>query len=414
MKTRAIVVIDLKAFYACVECIDRGLDPFSVPLVVADVERGDHTIVLSVSPFLKKQGIPSRLRINELPKNHQYIFAKPRMKRYIQRSNEVISVLLKFVSEKDIHIYSIDEAFIDLTSYLKYYNLSVYELARKILHQIKNDTGLTATAGIGDNMFLSKVALDVYAKKSPDGIASISKDEIKTKLWTISPLHNVWGIGQRMETRLNLMNIFSLKDLANTPKDILTSCFGVIGEQLYWHANGVDNSDLAEPYIPSNTSIGIGQVLPKAYSVSQCRLIVKEMCEDLFYRLFSEHKKTKCIHLYLGFDKSGSKAKQLSLPFTSNDLEEITSNVLYLFDTLASSKSIRKVSISFSCLSDNIDIEQLGLFVPFEEKKEKKQLYSTIFHIRQKYGENSLLKLSALLDYSTAIERHNQIGGHHQ
>lgn len=182
MKTRAIVVIDLKAFYACVECIDRGLDPFSVPLVVADVERGDHTIVLSVSPFLKKQGIPSRLRINELPKNHQYIFAKPRMKRYIQRSNEVISVLLKFVSEKDIHIYSIDEAFIDLTSYLKYYNLSVYELARKILHQIKNDTGLTATAGIGDNMFLSKVALDIYAKKSPDGIASISKDEIKTKL----------------------------------------------------------------------------------------------------------------------------------------------------------------------------------------------------------------------------------------
>lgn len=414
MSKRVIAVIDLKAFYASVECIDRGLNPFTTPLVVADTERGEHTIVLSVSPFLKNKGIPSRLRLNELPKGINYIYAKPRMERYIKRSKEVIDVFLKFVSYKDIHVYSIDEAFIDLTSYINFYNIEPYKLVKNILEQIKNITGLTATAGIGDNMFLSKVALDVYAKKEKDGIAYIKKEDIESKLWTITPLEKIWGIGSRMQTRLNMLNIYSVKDLATTPKEILTHYFGVMGEQLYYHANGIDEANMQEPYNPIDTSISIGQVLPKDYTYQESRLIVKEMCEDLYLRLLRENKKTKCIHLYLGFAKlGGSTAKQLSLFSPSDDLKCLEENVLYLYDKLNNRKNIRRISISLSSLVET-NIEQIELFSSDIEKIRRKQLYKTVMHIKDRYGDNSLIKASALLAYSTSIERHNQIGGHHR
>ena len=182
MKKRVIAVIDLKAFYSYVECLDRGLDPWKEPLVVADKDRGTNTIVLSVSPFLKKQGVPSRCRIKELPKKHKYIYAVPRMERYLEKSAEVIDVLYHFVAEEDVHVYSIDEAFVDLTSYLKYYNKTPLQMVTTIINQIKEETGLQATAGIGDNFFLAKIALDIYAKKERNGIAKVSTTDIKEKL----------------------------------------------------------------------------------------------------------------------------------------------------------------------------------------------------------------------------------------
>ena len=176
---KVIAVIDLKAFYSYVECLDRGLDPFKTPLVVADKERSVNTIVLSVTPYLKSRGVPSRLRIKELPKGYNYIYATPRMSRYLEMSAEVVNIFLDFVAEEDIHVYSIDEAFINITPYLSYYKKTGIEIVKDIIKAIKDKTGLMATAGIGDNFFLAKVALDIYAKKEKDGVAIMHQNEIK-------------------------------------------------------------------------------------------------------------------------------------------------------------------------------------------------------------------------------------------
>ena len=213
MENRTLAVIDLNAFYSSVECLDRGLDPWKTPLVVADKERGTNTIVLSVSPYLKKQGVPSRCRIKELPKKFKYIYAIPRMERYLEKSANVVDVLYHFVSEEDVHVYSIDEAFVDLTTYLTYYNKTPLQMVTTIINQIKEDTGLQATAGIGDNFFLAKVALDIYAKKEKNGIARLYSNEIKEKLWPITPLSKIWSIGPRTEAKLNKLNIFTVKDI---------------------------------------------------------------------------------------------------------------------------------------------------------------------------------------------------------
>ena len=199
---KAIAAIDLKAFYSYVECVDRGLDPWTTPLVVADKERGKNTIVLSVSPFLKSKGIPSRLRIKELPKGYDYIYAVPRMERYIEKSAEIVRIMMEFVSQEDIHVYSIDEAFLDLSSYLNYYGKTAKEIVVMIIKTIKDRTKLMATGGIGDNFFLAKVALDIYAKHEKNGIAEMHKEDVKDKLWPITDLTSIWGIGARTAAKL--------------------------------------------------------------------------------------------------------------------------------------------------------------------------------------------------------------------
>ena len=198
---RNILCIDLKSFYASVECKLRNLDPFKTPLVVADKERGEGSIILAVTPYLKSLGIPSRLRIYELPKNIDVIFAKPRMQKYLEFSSKLIEIYLNYVSEDDLYIYSIDEAFLDLTSYLKYYQKSEYEISKMILCDIEKTLGLYATVGIGPNMLLSKLALDLEAKTSADFTAKWDYEMVSEKLWNITPLSKMWGIGSKMEKR---------------------------------------------------------------------------------------------------------------------------------------------------------------------------------------------------------------------
>ena len=314
LEQRNIIVIDLKAFYSFVECVDRGLDPWSTPLIVADKERGKNTIVLSVSPFLKSQGIPSRLRVKELPNKFDYIYAKPRMERYIEMSTKVIDIFLDFVSKDDIHVYSIDEAFLDISSYLNYYQKSAMELTETILYTIKEKTGLGATAGIGDNFFLAKVALDIFAKKEKNGIATIRQKDVKSRLWKVAPLSKIWGIGARTEEKLNKLGIFSVKDLALSSPQFLISNFGIMGEQLYNHANGIDESDIHEKYIPESTSLTIGQVLFKDFNKSNITTIIREMCDDLSERLRKENKKAARVSLYIGYSKDhGGFSRQATL-----------------------------------------------------------------------------------------------------
>ena len=412
MKNRTIAVIDLKAFYSYVECLDRGLDPWTTPLVVADKERGTNTIVLSVSPYLKKYGIPSRCRIKELPKKFKYIYAVPRMERYLEKSADVINVLYQFVSEEDVHVYSIDEAFVDLTTYLDYYKKTPLQMVTTIINQIKEDTGLQATAGIGDNFFLTKVALDIYAKKEKNGIARITSSEIKEKLWPITPLRKVWSIGPRTEIKLNAMNIFTVKDIATSDVDYLKSKFGVMGEQLWRHANGIDDADIHEKYEPKEKSLSLGQVLFRDYQVEETKTIIREMVDELSSRMRNQEKMTRVVALYIGYSKNkGGFARRMTLLSATDDTQVLFDAILEIYKKHVSDLPIRNVGISFGELT-NATHQQLNLFEDNNEQEERHNLQKALDLLHSKYGKNSVLRASALLEESTVKERNEFIGGH--
>ena len=415
MKTpnKCIAAIDLKAFYSFVECVDRGLDAWKVPLVVADKERGKNTIVLSVSPYLKARGVPSRLRIKELPKGYDYIYAVPRMERYIEKSAEVVRIMMEFVAKDDIHVYSIDEAFIDLTSYINYYNKQPVEIVKDIINQIKKETKLQATAGIGDNFFLAKVALDIYAKHAKDGISTMHVSDIKTKLWPITDLTSIWGIGPRTAVKLQKIGINSMGELANSNKDFIHEIFGIMGDQLINHANGIDESDIHEKYVPESTSLSLGQVLFKDFDKEGAITIIREMCDDLSYRLRSEGKQTELVSLYIGYSKEtmGGFSRQMSLLQRTDDTEELFNALMEIYHKHIQNYPIRRIGINFGKLSDE-KYMQMDMFDQKNRKIKNQNLSKAMDKLRDKYGGNILLRASALTENSTAIERHNQIGGH--
>ena len=412
MEKRTIAVIDLKAFYSYVECLDRGLDPWKTPLVVADKDRGTNTIVLSVTPYLKKFGIPSRCRIKELPKKFKYIYAVPRMERYLEKSADVVSILYHFVSEEDVHVYSIDEAFVDLTTYLDYYKKNPLQMVTTIINQIKEETGLQATAGIGDNFFLAKAALDIYAKKEKNGIARITSKEIKEKLWPITPLSKVWSIGNRTEAKLNALGIFTVKDIATSDIDFLKSKFGVMGEQLWRHANGLDEADIHEKYEPKEKSLSLGQVLFRDYNKDEAITIIREMVDDLSSRLRSQEKMAHVVGLFIGYSKNkGGFARRSTLLFGTDDSDVLLEAVLELYKKHVIDLPIRNISISFGGLSD-ASYQQLNLFEDANEQNERRNLQKALDLLHSKYGKNSVLRASALLEESTVKERNEFIGGH--
>ena len=412
MEKRTIAVIDLKAFYSYVECLDRGLDPWTTPLVVADKDRGTNTIVLSVSPYLKKQGIPSRCRIKELPKKFKYIYAVPRMERYLEKSANVISVLYHFVAEEDVHVYSIDEAFVDLTTYLNYYKKTPLQMVATIINQIKEETGLQATAGIGDNFFLAKVALDIYAKTAKNGIARLSSNEIKEKLWPITPLHKVWSIGERTEAKLNKMNIYTVRDIANSNIDYLKSKFGVMGEQLWRHANGIDEADIHEQYEPKEKSFSLGQVLFRDYQKDEAITIIREMVDTLASRMRNDNKMCNIVSLYIGYSKNlGGFSRRATLLSTTDDSKVLLDAILEIYQRYVKDLPIRNVGICFGGLV-TASHQQLNLFEDEKKQVKRRNLQKAVDELHNKFGSNSVLRASSLLEESTIRERNEFIGGH--
>lgn len=412
MNKRTIAVIDLKAFYSYVECLDRGLDPWKVPLVVADKDRGTNTIVLSVSPFLKKQGIPSRCRLKELPKKFDYIYATPRLERYLEKSADVINVLYHFFSEEDVHVYSVDEAFVDLTSYLSYYQKTPLQMVNAIISQIKEDTGLQATAGIGDNFFLAKIALDIYAKKEKNGIARVTLEDIKEKVWSITPLNKVWGIGERTEIKLNALGMFTLKDIATSDIDFLRSKFGIIGEQIWRHANGIDEADIHEKYEPSERSLSLGQVLFRDYQKDEAITIVREMVDTLASRMRNDDKMTGLVSIYIGYSKnSGGFARRVTLLAPTDDGKVILDVILEIYRQHIKDLPVRHVGICFGQLSVATH-QQLDIFEDDEEQIKRRNLQKALDNVQNKFGKNSVLRGSSLLEESTIKERNKFIGGH--
>jgi len=414
---RNILCIDLKSFYASVECALRGLNPFTTPLVVADKSRSTGSIVLAVTPYLKRRGVKSRCRVFELPEDPRIIFAKPRMNKYLEVSTRIIEIYLKYVSFEDIHIYSVDEVFLDLTTYLKYYRKTDEEMAAIILRDILETTQIPATCGIGPNMLLSKIALDVESKTSPTFIAKWTYDDVPTKLWPITPLSEMWGIGGRMERNLNRLGIRSIGDLAHYPLAKLQKYFGVMGEELYHHAHGIDMSIISEKlaYKPVSKSVGQSQVLFRDYSGIEITQIILEMTDVVTKRLRGHNKKAYTIHLGISYSRDtggGGFGRQLTLPFPTCNEAEIYNACLSLFDEFYDGDSpIRRVSIRLANLVEEFYV-QLNLFKDMNQVIKDHKLHRSLDNIQFRYGKNAVLRASSLDENSTVRARNTMVGGH--
>ena len=410
---RNFLCIDLKSFFASAECLDRGLNPFTTPLVVANPTQGNGAITLAVTPYLKTLGVKSRGRLYEIPKNIKYMIAKPRMSLYLAKSREVVEVYLKYVSLEDLHIYSIDECFLDVTNYLKMYEKSDYELALDILEDVQKSTGLTATCGIGPNMLLAKLSMDIEAKHNKDFIAKWTYEDIPTKLWPIHPLSKVWGIGPRMEVNLNRLGIYSMYDLAHYDRHKLKQKFGVIGTELWNHANGIDLSLIGDMEKTTDKSYSHSQVLFKDYNGNNIKIIIREMVEVVTMRLHKNHVTSSLIGLGIGYSKDvgGSFYHQIKLDQPTDIESVILANALMIFDKYYEDLPIRKVTVSCGKLQEKSGV-QLNIFDNLEKIREQEQINEAILEIKDKYGKNALLKASSLLNDSTIQERNKKIGGH--
>ncbi len=414
---RNIICIDLKSFFASVECADLNLDPFKTPLVVADIERGTGTICLALAPYLREKGLPGRLRVFELPRGEDYIFRKPRMRRYLEMSAKIVSVYLKYVSKDDIHIYSVDECFLDFTNYRKMYsNKSMVDIAKMIVKNVYDETHIYATAGIGPNMLLAKLAMDIEAKKNKSQIAEWTYNDVETKLWNITPLSKMWGIGRKHEKRLNDMGFRKVGDIAKSTPDRLKAEFGVLGEELWYHTNGIDQSLIQDKkkYKPVSRSFSVGQVLFQDYYRDTIPQIILEMSDVLSARLRATNKKITVVHLAIGYNHdsgytSFSRQKKLNEPINLGS--DIAKECMAIFNKNYHDEPIRRVNVAVSGLTENDGI-QLSLFEDNEKKVKEEMLSNTLDKIKRKYGKNSVRRASTELEHSTAKSRNKQIGGH--
>ena len=408
--------IDLKTFYASVECVERKLDPFNTNLVVADESRGKGSICLAVSPKMKMLGVKNRCRLFEIPKNIKYIIAKPRMNKYIEYSANIYSIYLKYVDKQDIHVYSIDEAFLDVTSYLKLYNMSCLELAKKILNDIYDKYKLTATCGIGTNLYLAKVALDILSKHSVTNIDWLDEKKYIKKLWHHKPLSDFWQIGNGIEKRLNKLNIYDMCDIANSDHKKLYKEFGINAELLIDHSYGKESCTMKDikNYKSKSKSISSSQILFEDYNFSNARLILKEMVEQKSLELVEKDLETYSIKLYIGYSKdiikSTGGSRKLSNP--TNVYSKLIKEFLELYDkTTNRIYPIRRIGIAFCKLYEK-EYEQIDLFVDLNSIKKEKNLEKTIYKLKQDMGKNVILKGMNLQEKSTAKLRNTLVGGH--
>ncbi len=497
MENKQYLCIDLKSFYASVECVERGLNPMTTNLVVADSSRTEKTICLAVTPSLKAYGIPGRARlfevvqkvkeinqgrkrylrsrgfsgesydINELEKNPSlavsYITAPPRMAHYIKHSTEIYNIYLKYVAPEDIHIYSIDEVFMDITSYLKNGKMTAREMAVKIIKDVLKTTGITATAGIGTNMYLAKVAMDIVAKKIPadkDGVRIAELDEMlyRKELWGHKPLTDFWRVGRGYSKKLEENRLFTMGDIAKASlstygENLLYRLFGVNAELLIDHAWGIEPCTIEDvkAYKPENKSIGAGQVLHCPYDFDKARLIVKEMTELMALDLVEKGVVTDQIVLTVGYDienltdlaRQKAYKGEVTTDFYGRKVPKHahgTANigrhtasatamkraVVELFDKIVDKNLlVRRVNLSANHIiykdeaDSNKTYEQMDLFTSYEEIEKEKfaeerelKIQEATVNIRKKYGKNAVLKGINLQKGATTVDRNKQIGGH--
>lgn len=427
------ICIDLKTFYASVECVERGLDPFTTNLVVADPTRTEKTICLAITPAMKRLGIRNRCRIFEIPEGIEYITAMPRMKLYMRKSVEIYRLYLQRICPEDIHPYSIDECFIDATPYLSLYGVSAQEFAQELIDAVMRQTGITATAGIGSNLFLAKVALDVTAKHSPNNIGILDKACFKETLWHHTPLTDIWGIGPGIAARLARYNVHDLAGIAHMSKHALFREFGANAEFLIDHANGIEPCTMAQikAYKAKSTGMGNGQVLGCACSYSDAKLILQEMIDSLVLDLLEKHAVAGGISLSVGYDKqagcagsaqasayarrkfpAGYAGGQRKLGGKTASLRKISDAFMALFaETVDRTRKVKRLSIGLTGVMPE-EFEEISLFDGLETQQERCR-QQAILAVKNKFGANALLRGSSLLKASTIRERNEQVGGHH-
>ena len=414
---RQYLCIDLKSFYASVECVQRGLDPMTAKLVVADPDRSKNTICLAVSPALKALGVKNRCRLGDIPEGMRYITARPQMKLYIDRSADIYGVYLRYFSKDDIHVYSVDEAFMDVTNYLALYGKTPRQLAETILEDIQKTTGLRATCGIGTNLYLTKIALDLTAKHSPSFIGELDEETYRATLWDHKPLSDFWRVGAGISARLAKVGLFTMRDVANADEDLLYRMFGKDAELLIDHAWGRESATIADikAYQSKTHSLSSGQVLMRDYDCEEGLLIVKEMTELLCLDLTEKGLVTHSVSLYLGYsgkDEVASAKGSTALAADTNlgNLLVPAAAGLYLRITDRRCK-LRRVCVCFNDVAPEENI-QMTLFDNERENMNNREIQRTVLDIKNRYGKNAIFKGMDLSKAAMTLERNRQIGGH--
>jgi len=466
---RTYIAIDLKSFYASVECVDRGLDPLTTNLVVADASRTEKTICLAVSPSLKEYGIGGRARLFEVyqkARGVDFIIAPPRMAHYIEVSTQVYKTYLKYIAPEDIHVYSIDEVFMDVTAYLGSYKMTPHQLAIKMIRDVLATTGITATAGIGTNMYLAKVAMDIVAKKIPadkDGVRIAELDEMsyRRQLWDYRPITKFWRVGAGIAEKLAVYGIDTMGKVARLSvqnEDVLYRMFGVNAELLIDHAWGWEPCTLeaVKAYRPETNSLSSGQVLTEPYTAKKARVVIREMAEGMALKLVSKRLVTDQLVLTVGYDVESLTRPEIRAKYHG----EITNNYYgkrvpkhahgtYNFDRPTSLSSwlmdgaaelfdkhvnadllIRRLNITANhvipeeiALKQDNAPQQLDLFTDYEALEKQKQaekaktdkerrMQEVQLRIKQRFGKNAILRGLNFDEGATAKDRNNQIGGH--
>lgn len=409
--------IDLKSFYASVECVERGWDPLTARLVVAAPERSEKTICLAVSPALKQMGVPNRCRVFQIPKEIPYKMAPPRMQLYIDYAAEIYGVYLKYIAKEDIQVYSIDEAFLDVTDYLHLYQMTAVELGRKIMQDILDTTGIPAACGVGTNLYLAKVALDIMAKHETDRIAYLDEARYREKLWKHKPLTDFWRVGRGTVERLSNMGICTMEEIAHARESLLYKSFGIDAELLIDHAWGREPVTIADikAYRPKNTSFSSGQVLPRDYEYEEGVLVVKEMADLLCLDLVDQGLVTSHISLVIGYSnqKCFEPAKgSTTLRSATSSNRRLLSYVEQLYRRIVRPGAyIRRITLTYTGVMTE-DYQQFDLFSDPEETEKDVKAQRAAISIKQRYGKNAILKGMNLEESATTIERNGQIGGH--
>ena len=447
---RAFLCIDLKSFYASVECVERGLDPMTTDLVVADPTRSDKTICLAVSPSLRARGVSSRARVFEIPKSFDYIMAPPRMGLYLEYAANIYKVYLDYIAPEDMHVYSIDEVFIDVTHYLRRYNCTPRQMAELLMGEVKRRVGVRATAGIGTNLYLAKIALDIVAKHAPDFIGELDEDSYKEQLWDHRPLTDFWRIGRGTARKLERIGIMTMRDLATVAEhneDMLYRMFGIDAELLIDHAYGIEPTNISDikGYRNKSRSLSRGQVLMRDYSNTEGELIIKEMTEQLCHEMTDIGMVTKNVSIAVGYSnalKMPMSGGSVSFSVLTDASSVIIPAVAGLYRRITEpGYPVRRIFVNFNDIKDRGADRQLTLFdLEEEEKKEEgitpgrlreqeladpitemqarlkrdTALQEAVNSIRRKYGKDAMIRGMDLEEAATTIERNHQIGGHKQ
>ena len=411
--------LDLKSFYASVECADLGVDPFTTPLVVADASRGLGAITLAISPALKQLGVKNRCRLFEIPSTIEYMAVKPRMRRYMEVSASIYGILLDYVAPEDIHVYSIDEYFIDVTPYSRLYKKTWRELALLFKQKVLEQTHIHATVGLGSNLFLAKVALDVLAKHAPQGIGILNEKLFEEKIWHHQPITDIWQIGRGIASRLHKYGVVDLHGITTVPEERWYKEFGINAELLIDHAWGRETCTMKEihMYRPAKHSLSRGQILLRNYSYEECFVPLREMVESLLLELIAEEALTKYVSLgvrYADRTVKGTGGSRRLSKYTCS-LEVLSQAVLELYkETTHPYQEIRQLSVGFDDLVSREAVPwEEDLFSKSQDREEKAyQVERTVLSIKEKFGGNSILRASSLQEEGTMQFRNTLVGGH--